>query len=138
MTIIDKGDKTMHISIEHVAIYATDLEKTKDFYIKYFDGVSSTKYENKNGFSSYFITFASGARLEVMAHKNLSIRKIEDKVNGLSHIAFSVGSKENVLALTHKLTTDGYTLLSAPRETGDGYFESCIADPDGNRVEITI
>jgi len=128
----------MKVSIEHVAVYAIDLEKTKDFYVKYFGGVSNNKYQNKQGFSSYFITFDSGVRLEVMGHESLSVRQIEDMVNGFSHIAFSVGSKENVLALTEQITADGYALLSAPRETGDGYFESCVADPDGNRVEITI
>lgn len=128
----------MNTFIAHVAVYATDLEKTKDYYVKYFNGVANTKYVNSKGFSSYFISFSSGARLEVMAHTNLTVRNVEDKVNGWSHIAFSVGSKENVLKLTHQITSDGYALLSPPRETGDGYFESCVADPDDNRVEITI
>ena len=61
-----------------------------------------------------------------------------EKSVGMSHLAFSVGSKEGVLALTEQITSDGYSLLSAPRNTGDGYFESCVADPDGNRIEITI
>lgn len=128
----------MNISIAHVAVYANDLEKTKDYYVKFFNGTSNEKYQNAKGFSSYFITFDGGACLEVMGHTELTICKPEDMRSGYSHIAFSVGSKENVLRLTEEITCAGYTLLSPPRTTGDGYFESCVSDPDGNRVEITI
>ncbi|MBP3887138.1 MAG: VOC family protein [Cellulosilyticum sp.] len=127
----------MNTFINHVAVYVTDLEKSKEYYVKYFNGVSNDKYVNNKGFSSYFLSFSSGARLEIMTHTDLLVRDVQDKVNGWSHIAFSVGSKENVLKLTEQITSDGYELLSPPRETGDGYFESCVADPDGNRVEIT-
>lgn len=127
----------MNIAITHIAIYATDLEKTKDFYIKYFGAGCNRKYVNDKGFSSYFLTFDHGVRLEIMAHELLEYREPKDKVNGISHIAFSVGSRENVISLTESIVSDGYRLLSAPRETGDGYFESCISDPDGNRIEIT-
>jgi lactoylglutathione lyase len=126
----------MKSCITHVALYAQDLDKVKDFYVKYFDGICNEKYVNSKGFSSYFITFASGARLEVMAHQELIQRETLDRVNGLSHIAFAVGSKDAVLELTQQLIADGYELLSPPRTTGDGYFESCVADPEGNRVEI--
>ena len=128
----------MNTFINHVAVYALDLEKSRDYYVKYFNGISNEKYINNKGFSSYFVTFSSGARLEIMANTNLFFREVKDTVNGWSHIAFSVGSKENVLKLTEQIISDGYALLSPPRETGDGYFESCVADPDGNRVEITI
>lgn len=128
----------MNTYITHVAIYTTDLEQLKNFYVKYFYGTSNEKYENAQGFSSYFITFPSGARLEVMSHRELEVREVLDKVSGWSHIAFSVGSRENVINITNQIVTDGYELLSPTRETGDGYFESCVADPDGNRVEITI
>ena len=97
---------------------------------------SNEKYENSKGFSSYFLTFSQGATLEIMSHKELEHREILDKVMGISHIAFSVGSKDEVIALTKRITDDGYTLLSPPRNTGDGFFESCITDPDGNRIEI--
>ena len=127
----------MNTYITHIAVYAKDLEKSKEYYTKYFDGISNEKYTNTKGFSSYFITFSSGARFEIMAHTELEDREPKDKVNGWSHVAFSVGSKENVLKLTERIVADGYQLYSPPRETGDGYFESCVADPDGNRVEIT-
>lgn len=109
----------MKVSIEHVAVYANDLEKTKDFYVKYFNGTSNEKYQNTKGFSSYFITFDGGARLEVMGHTDLAICKPEDMRTGYSHIAFSVGSKENVLKITEEITSAGYALLSPPRTTGN-------------------
>lgn len=128
----------MNCSITHIAVYAKDLEKIKDFYVKYFGGVANNIYINSTGFSSYFVKFESGARIEVMAHKELEEVESKDRVNGYNHIAFSVGSREGVIELTEELVKDGYELLSPVRETGDGYFESCVADPEGNRVEITV
>ncbi|MCL2698213.1 MAG: VOC family protein [Oscillospiraceae bacterium] len=123
--------------IEHIAVYTSDLERSKEFYQKYFNAESNEKYRNKSGFSSYFLTFSSGARLEIMSHTKLASREVLDKVNGINHLAFSVGDKDGVITLTERIINDGYTLLSPPRKTGDGYFESCVADPDGNRIEIT-
>jgi lactoylglutathione lyase len=128
----------MKSSITHAAVYAEDIERMKDFYVKYFDGVCNDKYVNSKGFSSYFITFTSGARLEIMTHVELTKREVADKVNGWSHLAFSVGSEEAVVELTNQLVADGYELLSPPRSTGDGYFESCVSDSEGNRVEISM
>ena len=128
----------MKASIEHIAIYTQDLERSKAFYQKYFNANSNAKYQNKSGFSSYFLTFSSGARLEIMTHLELANTEAADKVVGINHIAFSVGSRDVVVSLTEKIVSDGYVLLSPPRETGDGYFESCVSDPDGNRVEITV
>ncbi len=127
----------MNISITHIGVYATDIEKSREYYATFFNGESNDLYKNSKGFSSYFITFASGARLEIMHHVELVKREVEDKVNGWSHLAFSVGSKEKVLEITERIVNSGYKLLSPPRITGDGYFESCVEDPDGNRVEIT-
>lgn len=127
----------MQIKIAHAAVYVTDLEKSKAYYITYFGGRSNEMYKNAKGFSSYFITFDGGASLEIMHHTQLELRPVIEKANGWSHIAFSVGDKETVRYLTEKIVSDGYELYSPPRQTGDGYFESCVADPDGNRVEIT-
>ena len=124
--------------ITHVAIYTMDIERSRSFYQKYFNAESNEKYVNSKGFSSYFLTFSQGVKLEIMAHTKLLQKELLDKVTGLNHIAFSVGSKDEVINLTERITGDGYTLLSPPRNTGDGYFESCIADPDGNRIEIVI
>ena len=128
----------MNCSITHIAVYAKDLEKIKNFYVTYFNGVANKKYVNSTGFSSYFVEFSGGPRIEVMAHKELQEITPMDRVNGYNHIAFSVGSRERVIELTEELVKDGYELLSPVRETGDGYFESCVADPEGNRVEITV
>lgn len=127
----------LDIRIEHAAVYAANLEKTREFYAAFFEAECGPLYQNDNGFSSRFLTFGSGARLEVM-HRDGACPTARGDGNGWSHLAFSVGSKENVTSLTKKITDAGYPLYSGPRETGDGYFESCVGDPDGNRVEITV
>ena len=128
------------MKIEHVAIWTRDIEKLKDFYVTYFDGVAGDKYTNhKKQFESYFIKFDSGARLEVMQMMTIP-SNLNDTINqyiGLIHIAISVGSVEKVNNLTDSLREAGYRIVSEPRYTGDGYYESCILDSDGNRIEIT-
>ena len=127
------------MKIEHVAMYVKDLEVAKDFYCKYFNGVSNNKYHNKTtGFESYFISFDTGARFELMSKPNLVEQEEAQNRYGYIHIAFSVGSNEAVDILTNQLENDGYTVTSYPRTTGDGYYESCVLDPDGNVVEITV
>lgn len=128
----------MKASLAHAAIYTMEPERMKEFYEKYFGAVSGEKYSNTSGFSSYFLSFSSGARLEIMSNTRLEYRPVQEMVNGISHLAFSVGSESEVIMLTERLVADGFKLLSPPRQTGDGYFESCIADPDGNAVEITV
>jgi lactoylglutathione lyase len=127
--------------IEHVAIWTKDLEQLKAFYETYFGAAASSKYMNpRSEFESYFLSFSSGARLEIMHSPEVGDRSDHPGVQpvGYSHLAFSVGSKERVKDLTVELREAGYTVASAPRTTGDGYFESVVLDPDGNRVEITI
>jgi len=127
--------------IEHIALWTNDLEGMKEFYVNYFQGTSNQKYCNlAKGFESYFISFATGARLEIMRMPTVipSLNSIDKQHLGLIHLAFSVGSKEKVDELTEQLRNGGYRVISEPRYTGDGYYESCILDPDDNRVEITI
>jgi len=96
------------------------------------------KYHNaEKKFESYFVTFDSGARLEIMRKLGIDKQKQDDMI-GWAHIAFSLGSRESVNQLTAKLTNDGYRLISGPRVTGDGYFESVIEDPEGNLIELTV
>lgn len=122
--------------IEHIALYTNHLEEMKAFYLQYFEGKANDKYVNaKKGFASYFISFASGARLELMAQQGIG--ETRNSGIGFIHLAFSAGSKEAVDALTKKLQEDGFQKVSGPRTTGDGYYESAILDPDGNLVEIT-
>ena len=124
--------------IEHLAIYTRDLDRLRDFYVRYFGGASNERYRSKSGsgMESYFISFDGGARLELMSLPALEDAPAGARV-GLTHLAFDVGSRGAVDALTTRLAADGYRVLSAPRTTGDGYYESVVADPDGNRVEIT-
>jgi Lactoylglutathione lyase and related lyases len=124
--------------LEHTAIYTGDLERLKDFYVKYFSGKPNEKYHNpKTGLETYFMTFDGGSRLELMKRPDLTTRDKTAASEGLTHLAFCAGSSEGVDELTELLVQDGYTLKSGPRKTGDGYYESCILDPDGNEVEIT-
>ncbi|BDU49820.1 VOC family protein [Haliovirga abyssi] len=128
------------MNIEHIAIWTNDIERLRSFYIKYFNAKSNKKYYNpKKKFESYFLTFSSGARLEIMQTTNIQEKPndINIKYTGLIHMAFSVGSEDLVIKLTDKLSKDGYEVISEPRKTGDGYFESCILDPDKNEIEIT-
>ena len=127
------------MTIDHIAMYVNNLEKARDFFVTYFDAVSNSLYHNsKTDFRSYFLTFGNGSRLEIMTKPDLT--NSGDFLNrfGYAHIAFSVGSKEAVNALTSKLKADGYPVISGPRTTGDGYYESCILGFEGNLIEITV
>ncbi len=126
------------MKIEHIAVYTNKLEELKDFYVKYFKATSNDMYHNPiKGFSSYFLTFESGARLELM-YVNALADNISDKRLGFIHLAFSVGSADKVDELTNQLREDGFEIIGNPRTTGDGYYESCVKDVDGNIIEITI
>ena len=124
--------------IEHVAFWVKDLEQSKQFYVKYFEGKAGPQYHNpKKQFTSYFISFKSGARLELMSNPNKRSSPDREDHLGITHLAFSVGSKEKVDLLTNHLRNDGYSIVGEPRTTGDGYYESVALDPEGNPIEIT-
>ena len=127
------------MKIEHVALYVKDLENTKKFFVKYLGAKSNDGYHNqKTGFCSYFLTFAEGARIEIMNVPEMDDSPKKLARTGYSHIAFSVGSIEIVDALTAELKADGYEVISEPRTTGDGYYESCIVAVEDNQIEITV
>lgn len=127
------------MKIEHIAIYTSQLEEMKAFYMTYFKAISNDKYSNRTkGFESYFLHFESGCRLELMQKTGIDEKNDNPYITGLHHLAISVGSRKNVDLLTSVLSEDGFTVEGAPRTTGDGYYESLILDPDGNRIEITI
>lgn len=127
------------MKIEHIAMYVKDLEKTKTFFETYLNARANAGYHNpKTDFRSYFLSFADGARLELMQRPGM-----EDEHKGLNrtgfiHLAFSLGSREAVDALSARLKQDGYELLSGPRITGDGYYESCFRVFEGNQIELTV
>lgn len=125
--------------IEHIALYVNDLEKARDFFVIYFGAVSNEGYHNsRTDFRSYFLTFGDGSRLEIMTKPELT--DSGDLLNrfGYAHIAFSVGNKAAVDSLTERLKEDGYPVISGPRTTGDGYYESCVVGFEGNLIEITV
>lgn len=125
--------------IEHVAMYVNDLEAARDFFIKYLGASSNDGYHNqKTGFRSYFLSFSDGARLEIMNKPQMYDAEKTLARTGLIHIAFSVGSRERVDELTEELKRDGYEVVSGPRTTGDGYYESCVIGIEGNQIEITV
>jgi lactoylglutathione lyase len=125
------------MKINHIALYVNDLEKIKAFYEKYFDAKSNEMYHNqKTGLKTYFLEFNNGCRVEIMTKENLNNIKKETNNTGYIHIAFSVGSKERVDELTKRIENDGYRVISQPRITGDGYYESCVLDPEDNQIEI--
>ena len=125
--------------IEHVAMYVNDLEKARDFFVKYLEGTSNDGYHNKTtDFRSYFISFDDGARLEIMNKPQMDDQKKTLNRTGFVHLAFSVGSKERVDELTLQLKQDGYEVISGPRTTGDGYYESCIVRIEDNQIELTV
>lgn len=127
------------MKIEHIAMYVNDLEAARAFFVKYFGASSNDGYHNpRTDFRSYFLTFDGGARLELMHRPDLDDPEKTRNRTGLIHLAFSTGSREKVDALTAELKADGYEVVSGPRTTGDGYYESCIVALEQNQIEITI
>jgi lactoylglutathione lyase len=125
--------------IEHVAIWTTDLGRCKQFYTMYFRATAGANYVNPaKGFESCFLSFDGGTRLEAMTTTTLSLAQLPPGAQrlGLTHLAISVGSEHDVDELTKRLRSDGITIVDGPRRTGDGYYESVVIDPDGNRIEI--
>jgi lactoylglutathione lyase len=129
------------MTLEHVAIWTDNLERLKEYYIKYFQAVSNNKYMNTNkGFESYFLSFESGARLEIMSMPGIPGNlndSIKAQYRGIIHLAFGVNSMEEVNIKAKELQQDGFPVLSGPRKTGDGYYEFETLDPDNNRLEVT-
>ncbi len=126
------------MKIAHVALWTGQLETLRTFYIRYFGGTSNAKYVNPaKGFESYFLRFDDGCQLELMHRTDIAGRNSAEQF-GLCHLAFGFGSREEVLALTERLRNDGHTVAGEPRTSGDGYFESVVEDPDGNRVELVF
>ncbi len=125
--------------ISHIAIWTTDLEGMRNFYLHYFDASSSTPYFNHTrDFKSYFIKFDGDCSIELMQMPSIpkSRNSTEKQYLGITHFAIKVGSKMKVDKLTKQLKDDGFRVVGEPRTTGDGFYESVILDPEGNRVEI--
>lgn len=129
----------MHL--DHFALWTTDIERLKTFYATYFDATAGDKYINPTrGFESYFLSFAGGARLEIMTQPSVAGERPSQgaPAPGYAHLAIAVGSVEQVDALTERLRAAGHVVAGEPRWTGDGYYESVVLDPDGNVIELTV
>lgn len=127
--------------LEHIAIWTKNLESLKDYYCHYFNGVPNELYINTStNFQSYFLSFDSGARLEIMMMPNIPDNtndRIIQQHLGIIHLAFGVKTRTEVEEKAKQLAHDGYPILSGPRLTGDGYYEFETQDPDQNRIEVT-
>lgn len=127
------------MKIHHIAVWTQQLEEVKAFYVRFFEAKATTKYVNTvKQFESYFLSFQSGASLELMRRPEVGTSRGGHITPGYAHMAVSLGSKEKVDAKTEEIMAAGYTKLDGPRTTGDGYYESTILDPDGNVIELTI
>ena len=133
--------QTYIMHIEHIALWTDDPDRLVHFYVTYFGAVAGSRYADpEKNFESYFLTFDNGARLEIMKTTSLNPVSIPPGAQrmGLTHFAISVGSEQMVDRLTSRVKSGHYIILDPPRRTGDGYYESVVLDPDGNRIEITI
>jgi lactoylglutathione lyase len=119
------------VRIEHVAVWTGDLDRLRDIYVRHFGAHAGERYENPaRGFASTFLEFGGGARLELM--------QMAGATGSFAHLAISLGSEAAVDEATERLRAAGVGVAGEPRRTGDGYYESVVLDPDGNRVELTV
>lgn len=127
------------MKINHIAMYVAELELMKEFYCTYFNASANSKYHNpKTGLETYFLSFEDDVRLELMTRPDMGEGYDGLYHLGFTHLAFSLGSEQTVDTLTEQLIAAGCSLVSGPRTTGDGYYESCIKDPEGNQIELTV
>ena len=123
--------------IDHIAMYVNDLEAAREFFIRYFDAASNDGYHNpRTGLRTYFLTFEDGTKLEIMSRPGMEDADKTLQRTGYIHIAFKVGTKQRVNELTARLKNDGFDVVSGPRTTGDGFYESCVVAIEGNQIEI--
>jgi|ERR1035437_4361547 lactoylglutathione lyase len=129
------------MTIDHVAIWTTQLEKMKDYYVRYFNGIANNKYRNnENQYESYFVSFDCGSRIELMQKPGIPENlndTVEKQYLGIIHLAFGVENTDLVNQKLKELAGDGYKILRGPRKTGDGYWEFETLDPDNNRIEVS-
>jgi lactoylglutathione lyase len=129
------------MTIDHVAIWTTQLETMKDYYVRYFNGVANIKYRNNESqYESYFVSFDSGSRIELMQKPGIPENlndTVEKQYLGIIHLAFGVENMDLVNQKLKELAGDGYKILRGPRKTGDGYWEFETLDPDNNRIEVS-
>ena len=123
--------------IAHVALWTADLEASVAFWVDTFGAEAGEEYESRNrpGFQSRFVKLPGGGDIELMAGPWVEAAPPAERV-GWDHVAISLGSEAAVDALAGRCRAGG-CLISAPRRTGDGFYEAVISMPDGTRIEIT-
>lgn len=125
--------------IEHMALWTRDIERMRAFYETYFQASAGPRYVNeRKQFTSYFLSFESGARLEIMSRPQVAPVNADAPPTGYAHLAVSVGSLEAVDAFAERFRREGHAVVDGPRRTGDGYYECVVLDPEGNRIEVTV
>lgn len=126
--------------IDHIALFCKDLEQMRQFFLDYFQAKSNEQYHNpRTGLRTYILTFPEGgARLELMQRPDTTDADPSLPAIGFIHVSFALGSKEAVDGKTKELLNGGYQVVSGPRTTGDGYYESCILGPEKIQIEITV
>jgi lactoylglutathione lyase len=130
------------MKIDHVAIWTDQLERLKDYYVKFFNGRANKKYVNsERHFESYFVSFDSGSRLELMQMPGIPPNlndTVEKQYSGLIHLSFGMETMGMVDEKLNELKRNGFKILKGPRITGDGYYEFETLDPDNNRIEVSF
>lgn len=126
-------------SLNHIGLFVKDIESSRSFFEHYFGAKSGEMYHNPHkSFTSYMLHFGDGAKIEIMSKPALSESDDRSSRLGYAHLSISVGSKNEVDAITRRLVEDGYTHVDGPRTTGDGFYESAVLDSEGNTIEITV
>ena len=125
-----------------MALWSQDIEALEGLCERHFGAKANVKYvHEKKKTQAHFLTFASSARLELMQRpglKTVEDSASDDEFMGCAHLAMSVGSQEAVDKITARLVEDAFICSGGPRTRGDGYYESVVADPKGNRIKITV
>ncbi|EJL90293.1 VOC family protein [Pantoea sp. GM01] len=125
------------MKIAHVALWTRNLAAQQHFWHQFFGATSNPLYVSKNrpGFRSHFISLSEGPTLELMTLEALAPGPHGEELTGWAHIAINVGGREEVDLMVKHASEQGI-LVSAARQTGDGFYEAIIRDPDGNLIEI--
>ncbi|MCB1355641.1 MAG: VOC family protein [Maritimibacter sp.] len=124
------------MKLAHVALWTKDVEAAAMFWTDYFAAEIGPRYESRNraGFVSRFATLP-GAALRIELMQGPWVAPPPGEASGWAHIALSVGSLAEVDRLAALFEADGL-LVSAPRRTGDGYYEAVVRTPDDTLIEI--
>jgi len=126
--------------LNHFGLFVQDLERERHFFETYFNASAEPLYHNpRTGLKCYFLDFPDGdARLELMTRPDLVLREKDALDIGFIHLSFSLGGRSAVDDAAARMKTDGYSVVDGPRVCGDGSYEACVLDPEGNRIEMTV